>query len=408
MSKSDKIEADRLNDAAVESWKSGDEVKAISLANEALKINPKKSFAIINRYYFEECIKAKEMDSDCRRKRKIEKVCENNSPASPRVSVILPTYNRADLLAEALSSVLAQTMPDFEVLVVNDGGPQDAEEVCQRANDNRVRYALITHSGLSGALNAGLEMARGGYIAYLDDDDLYKPNHLAVLLDAIEKWGREGVVYSDADRVTGERKSDGNWTWSEPMLSYREDFSCEKLIRQNFILDLSVLHPRKIALEVGGYHEGISYGINWEMWLKLSAKYPFKRIPTTTAIFRDMKAETMSTDPQRCRQHSRNVIIYTHRLMALSRAKLKTASKIENLLESILEIEPKAVEMIDIRELIAGKPYAMFYKLGDYLAGSGNTNAARRAYIAAIKLAPWEFKSVARLISLSFGSAGVE
>jgi len=400
MSRFDNIDADRLNDAAVESWQSGDEVKAISLANDALKINPKKSFTIINRYYFEECLKAKEMDSDRRRKRKIEKVWENNPPALPKVSVIMPTYKRADSLVEALSSVLAQTMPDFEAVVINDGGPPDAEAVCRKANDMRVRYALITHSGLSGALNAGLEMARGSHIAYLDDDDLYKPNHLAVLLDAIEKWGREGAVYSDADRVTGERKRDGNWTWSEPRPSYREDFSREKLIRQNFILDLCVLHPRKIALEVGGYHEGINYGINWEMWLKLSAKYPFKRIPTATAIFRDRKTETMSTDPERPRQHSRNVIIYTHRLIALSRAKLKSASKIENLLESILEIEPKAVEMIDIRELIAGKPYAMFYKLGDYLAESGNTDAARRAYIAAIKLAPWEFKSVARLISL--------
>jgi len=175
---------------------------------------------------------------------------------------------------------------------------------------------------------------------------------------------------------------------------YREDFDREKLLRQNFIHNQCALHPRGIAEEVGGYHEGISFGINWEMWIKLSARYPFKRVPAATVIYRDRATgDTMSSESGRKRQHSRNVTLYTHRIFAMHHQRIKSASRLEKALGSLLGREPQVMEMLDLRELIAGKPYAMLYKLGKYLARLEKPALARLAYLWAVYLAPWEIKS---------------
>jgi glycosyltransferase involved in cell wall biosynthesis len=99
--------------------------------------------------------------------------------AIPAVSVIIPTYNRAHLLAEAIHSVLGQTYADFEVLVVDDGSTDDTASVVASFADPRVRYLYQEHAERSTARNRGMAAAKGQYIALLDDDDLYLPHKLA-------------------------------------------------------------------------------------------------------------------------------------------------------------------------------------------------------------------------------------
>ena len=96
----------------------------------------------------------------------------------PRVSVITPTYNRPDLLCQAVESVMAQTFTDWEMIVINDGSEIDQANLLHGVTDPRVRYLWQEHAGRSAARNRGIAEAQGEYIAFLDDDDLYLQHKL--------------------------------------------------------------------------------------------------------------------------------------------------------------------------------------------------------------------------------------
>lgn len=118
--------------------------------------------------------------------------------AKPLISVIIPTHNRADLLPRAVMSVLKQTFTDFEAIIVDDASDDDTEAVVKQIGDNRVRYIRHTHNlGGPAARNTGIREARGEYIAFLDDDDEYFPNKLAITLQALNGASdKTGLAYS--------------------------------------------------------------------------------------------------------------------------------------------------------------------------------------------------------------------
>lgn len=105
----------------------------------------------------------------------------------PQVSILMPVYNTAPYLREAIDSMLSQTFTDFELIVLNDCSPDNAEEILDTYNDPRiVRYKGAKNVGLSNVLNIGIEMARGKYIARMDSDDISLPNRLQVQVDYLE------------------------------------------------------------------------------------------------------------------------------------------------------------------------------------------------------------------------------
>ncbi|HEV3459837.1 MAG TPA: glycosyltransferase family A protein, partial [Thermoanaerobaculia bacterium] len=104
--------------------------------------------------------------------------------ARPTVSIVVPTFNRAGLLAETIASVLEQTFADFELLVVDDGSVDDTREVVQAIADPRVDFLPMSHCGnLSILRNAGISKAQGSFVAFLDSDDLWREDKLAAQLD---------------------------------------------------------------------------------------------------------------------------------------------------------------------------------------------------------------------------------
>lgn len=116
---------------------------------------------------------------------------ERTSPAdTPRVSVVIPTYNRADIITRAVDSVLAQTVDDIEVLIIDDGSTDGTRALIEDIDDSRVRYlAHDTNRGVSAARNTGVEAGRGEYVAFLDSDDEWLPRKLERQLSALD--GRE-------------------------------------------------------------------------------------------------------------------------------------------------------------------------------------------------------------------------
>ena len=128
---------------------------------------------------------------------------------APLVSILMPIYNTAPYLREAMDSMLAQTFTDFELIVLNDCSPDNAEEILDTYDDSRiVRYKGEKNAGLSNVLNVGIEMAQGKYIARMDSDDISLPQRLQVQVDYLENHPEVDLV-SVGMRLFGAKE--GTW-----------------------------------------------------------------------------------------------------------------------------------------------------------------------------------------------------
>lgn len=211
---------------------------------------------------------------------------EQMTIASPKVTVLIGTYNRPDYLREAIRSVIHQTMRGWELLVMNDGGV-NVEHVVQEFQDGRISYFNDDiNKGLAVRLNFGLNKARGKYIAYLGDDDLWYPNHLEVLSKALDEDSQFGAVYSDLygvqcvkDEITGKRFPLNKFVQAS------RDYNRDAIFCFNHVLHVSLMHRKELGLRVGGYDETIKVLIDWNMTRKLSFYTDFKHISRLTGEY---------------------------------------------------------------------------------------------------------------------------
>ncbi|HUO36169.1 MAG TPA: glycosyltransferase family A protein, partial [Candidatus Acidoferrum sp.] len=118
---------------------------------------------------------------------------------NPKVSVVIPTYNRAKKVRGAIDSALGQTISDLEVIVVDDGSSDNTAKVLQEAYGTRIRYFAQQNQGASAARNKGMAEARGEWIAFLDSDDFWEKEKLEWQLKTVEQFAPDcGVCYTDA------------------------------------------------------------------------------------------------------------------------------------------------------------------------------------------------------------------
>jgi len=131
-----------------------------------------------------------------------------------RVSVVIPTFNRARMLADAVRSALAQTRPADEIIVVDDGSTDDTRRIAESFG-TPVRCLRQENRGVSAARNAGIEAARGTLIAFLDSDDLWHPYKLEIELAVLDKLRHVGLVCSEFEilKTDGSRRPGGSRTW---------------------------------------------------------------------------------------------------------------------------------------------------------------------------------------------------
>jgi len=124
---------------------------------------------------------------------------------SPTFSIIVPTFNRADHLPVAIDSVIAQSRPDWELILVDDGSTDNTKEVIGHySKEQRIRYHYQENRELNGARNTGTRLARGTYCCFLDDDDYYNINHLEALTQAISATGGSHGIYRTNMLILGE------------------------------------------------------------------------------------------------------------------------------------------------------------------------------------------------------------
>lgn len=219
----------------------------------------------------------------------------------PLFSVVVPSYNRPHGVKDVIISLLNQQCVNFEAIFVNDAG-ESPEPLIRAFNDKRLR--CVSHKenrGLPAARNTGISRARGKYIAYLDDDDIYYPNHLSELYKGFLISGKE-IVYTNVHR--GWIGSESKDKQSSPAVVYRDipynfEFSRDRFLTQNYMPVLAVSHTRKVYDELGGFDETFRAHEDWELWCRYSRKYEFHHINEVTAEFRWNPAGSSMTNTKR-------------------------------------------------------------------------------------------------------------
>lgn len=188
----------------------------------------------------------------------------------PEVSVIIPTYNSAHYLMQAVESVLSQTFRDLEILVIDDGST-DETEVVMRQYGAPVRYIRQRNSGVSAARNRGIAESRGRYIAFLDADDTWYPHKLERQLAALDKHRGYQLCYSAFTLATADL------TPIRVVQSRRFGGAVEDLLlRGNVVGSIcSVLCKRSLFKVVGDFDPSLSQCADWDMWLRLATQTEF-------------------------------------------------------------------------------------------------------------------------------------
>lgn len=170
----------------------------------------------------------------------------------PEITVLMPAYNAAAYIREAIESVLAQTYTAFEFLIVNDGSTDDTENIIRSYNDERIVLHNQANTGVIGALNKGLELAQGKYIARFDADDVCYPDRLQVQLDFMKEHPDYVLIGSASDFID----KDGNFLFKwEPDAFEHNDL--EKIAYEVCPFDHpTVMYKREVAVSLNGYPKG--------------------------------------------------------------------------------------------------------------------------------------------------------
>lgn len=202
----------------------------------------------------------------------------------PLVSVVIPCYNQGRYLGEAIESALAQDLNAQEVIVINDGSTERSGEVA-RSFGERIRYLDQENRGVSAARNAGIRLAAGRYIAFLDADDLCLPGRLSTQTTILDRHPNVGLVACDAFMVNeaGERFQRLSRTGIVP--NNRGNFRWETV--SYCALPSTVMVRRECFEHLGGFEDSLrSMGEDWLMWVKLSFAYDMTYIDSALVGYR--------------------------------------------------------------------------------------------------------------------------
>jgi glycosyltransferase involved in cell wall biosynthesis len=208
------------------------------------------------------------------------------SGLKPLVSVIIRTKDRPLLLSEALKSVASQTYPNMEIVLVNDGGA-DVKDLAERIAGHipLVYVCHETNLGRSAAANSGLMAATGQYLNFLDDDDVFYPDHIETLLAALEAVdGR--VAYSSVLTVyyAGSPENPGQRIREEVV--FNRKFESDRLLFENYIPLMSVLFSRSVLEKVPSFDENMELFEDWDFWMRISRFIEFLYVDKITAEYR--------------------------------------------------------------------------------------------------------------------------
>jgi glycosyltransferase involved in cell wall biosynthesis len=204
-------------------------------------------------------------------------------------SVVVPARNAEDTIGRTLDSVLIQTCRDLEIIVVDDGSTDSTALIAEQA-DSCVRVERQENRGVSSARNAGIRLARGRWVSFLDADDLWLPNYLAEMRTRLERDPEPGLVFTDS------------WVYDEPAARIRRqpmmarrrpadipsapDAFLKLLLAGNFVFTSATV-PLHVLIELGGYDDELTRAEDYDMWLRIAAAgFRAVYVPGPLALYR--------------------------------------------------------------------------------------------------------------------------
>jgi len=209
---------------------------------------------------------------------------------SPLISIVLPTYNRGYTLSNALKSVIEQTYPHWELIVVDDGSTDDTKQVVASFNDSRIKYVYQENARQSAARNTGLTRASGDWICYLDSDDVFLPNYLEVMMQDLKDHPHAVFAIPKGHRLI-ELYENGKLIFSrdETDREFAKDPTSEGISRRTFhVMCDGLMHSSRIVADGIRFDENLIYSEDWEFVLTLNEAYPggFLFVPHLLYIYR--------------------------------------------------------------------------------------------------------------------------
>lgn len=203
----------------------------------------------------------------------------------PKISVVIPSYNRAEYISATLDSILAQTYKDFEIVFIDDGSTDDTEQLLQHymEKDYRVKYFKQPNSERAVARTYGMGLALGDYICLVDSDDIWYPHKLATQLQVMENNPEILLSYASVNRIdmqgrpllTASRQHEGftGWVFFE-------------LLKRNFIPSVTPMFRKEILRKVSDQNTDYIPYEDWDFWLRLSREGAFYHIVQPLGAYR--------------------------------------------------------------------------------------------------------------------------
>lgn len=209
----------------------------------------------------------------------------------PLVSVVIATYNMQQFLPHAMRSVLDQSYPNLELIVIDDGSSDDTALVVEPfLSDDRVNYVKQENLGQPKAKNHGLRLAKGEFVAFCDADDLWIKDKLKLQIPLFDD-PEVGVVYSEVSYMNEKGR---RYDKPAPYVRHQGRVTQQMLIK-NFVPFGTAVFRSSCLKRNGVFDEQFKMGIDWDLWLRYSLDWKFAYLPEKTYIYREWSGQ-MSTD----------------------------------------------------------------------------------------------------------------
>ncbi|GAB4542731.1 MAG: hypothetical protein Tsb0014_35790 [Pleurocapsa sp.] len=212
------------------------------------------------------------------------------------ISVVVPVYNVEKYIALTIKSVLNQTYPHFELLIIDDESPDRSVEICRQFSDPRIKIISQKNRGLAGARNTGIRHAQGDYVAFLDGDDLWLPNKLARHIEHLEASPQVGVSFSRSEFIDGEGKSLGIYQMPKLKNITPDHLLCRNpigngsapVIRREVLAAICFEDRVQETVEACYFDEHFRQSEDIECWFRIAAdtSWEIEGIPEALTLYR--------------------------------------------------------------------------------------------------------------------------
>ncbi len=221
----------------------------------------------------------------------------------PLISVVIPVYNGEKTIKQTIDSVLNQTFTDFELIIINDGSQDGTLDIVCKIQDARIKVFSYPNAGVNASRNRGFKLASGEFITFLDDDDLWIPDKLEDQYKALLNNPQAGVAISWTDWIDESGKIIGRGGY----VSWEGDALARMLLNDFVESGSNALIRKQAFIEVGGFDESLTHAEDWDMWLRLAARYHYTTVPKVQILYR-IAANSVSSNVVKMEEGSLQVL----------------------------------------------------------------------------------------------------